>query len=368
MKQNILIAENFSNGFMTFRQELIDALLLQYNVILSAPFTSEHQKFFEEKGCICINTFVDRRGMNPIKDAKLLLNYYNILKKIKPSAIITFTIKPNIYSGIIASLLKIPYITTVNGLGTALFNPSILQKILLELFKYVFKHAHHVFTQNSAIKDFFHNVKILHTSNSSVINGSGINLQKFLPLAYPIDNEKIRFLYVGRMMDDKGIPELMEAMKPIMKDYPHVEFHFVGMCEAGYASRMESWQKSHGIFYHGQQKDIPSFMAQSHCLIHPTHHEGMSNVCLEAAASARPIIASNIPGCRETFTEGMSGFGIEAKNPASIEAALRKFITLPHATKVQMGLAGREKVEKEFDRTFVVQAYLDKVKEILAEK
>ncbi len=364
-KKNILVVENLSNGFMTFRLELIEALLKEYDVILSAPFSLEHQGFLEEKGCHCIDTHIDRRGTNPIKDAQLLFHYYSSLKKIKPDVILTYTIKPNIYCGIAASLLKIPYITTVNGLGTALFNPSTLQKILLQLFNYVFKHAFHVFLQNSAIKHFLHDAKVLSTANSSTVNGSGINLNKFQPLPYPKSEKPLRFLYVGRMMDDKGIPELMDAIKAVSKDYPQTEFHFIGMCEAGYKSRMQAWQDTHGIFYHGPQKNIQPFIAQSHCLVHPTHHEGMSNVCLEAAASARPIIASDIPGCRETFTEGVSGFGIEATNFASIEASLRKFIALPHNTKIQMGLAGRQKVEKEFDRTLVVQAYLSEIKKIL---
>lgn len=192
-----------------------------------------------------------------------------------------------------------------------------------------------------------------------------MNLVKFIPIPYPqLANNTIKFLYIGRMMDEKGIPELMEAAHRILKDFSGAEFHFIGWCESGYAERMAQWQQQQGIFYHGSQGDVRPFLEQAHCLVHPTYHEGMSNVCLEAAACARPIIASNISGCKEIFDEGVSGFGIEPRNIDSLEAVLRKFIALPHDKKIAMGLAGRAKIEKEFDRNIVVKAYLSEIQNI----
>lgn len=222
----------------------------------------------------------------------------------------------------------------------------------------------HVFLQNNAIQRFCYEQKML-SNNNSVINGSGVNLEKFSFIAYPESEKVCRFLYAGRIMDEKGIPELLEVAQRILPHFPQVEFHLIGGCESGYEARMQALQGKRGIFYHGQQKDVRPFLEKAHCLIHPSYHEGLSNVCLEAAACGRPIIASDIPGCRETFDEGISGFGIEPKNVDALEDAIRRFLALPHEAKQQMGIAGRQKVEREFDRNDVVQVYLSEVESIL---
>ncbi len=362
-KKRVLIAGNSSFGLKSFRTELIIELLKEYDVYLSSPFEKEHKAFFKAMGCICIDTFIDRRGMNPINDSVLFLNYIKIIFTYKIDFIFSYTIKPNLYCGLAAILLKKPYITTINGLGTALQKESNLQKILIKFFSLICRQARHVFFQNFAIKKFFYCKSICTEKNSSVINGSGVNIEKFQMLPYPVEETPISFLYIGRMMDEKGIPELMEAAKRVVADFPDIEFHLIGACEDNYEEKMQKWQKQKNIFYHGIQNDVRPFLKKSHCLVHPTYYpEGISNVCLEAAAVARPIIASDIPGCYETFNDGVSGFKVKRKNVDDLEAVLRRFIKLSYMERIQMGVAGHNKVEKEFNRTQIVIHYLKKLK------
>lgn len=361
MMNKVLILANFDVGLYKFRKELIEKLVKKYEVYISLP-NGEYIKELKNMGCHFIETNVDRRGTNIISDINLLRFYKKTMKEIQPDVVLSYTIKPNIYGGIIAKQLKIPYIANVTGLGTALENDGLLKNILIKLYRYSLTDAKIVFFQNQRNMRFFEGNKIglgLH----SLLPGSGVNIKKFKTLDYPKNNE-IHFVFISRIMKDKGIDHYLDAAQYIRKKYSNVYFHICGFSEEDYEDKLAELHNDETIIYHGMVNDIKEFLRNMHCIIHPSYHEGMSNVLLEAASSGRPIIASNIPGCRETFDEGISGFSFPKKDTEGLIHAIERFIHLDNETRRKMGLAGREKMEIEFDRKIVVKKYLEEIESI----
>ena len=360
----ILILANNDVGLYRFRKELIESLLDQgYEVYISLPAGYYVEKLCH-MGCVFFDTPIDRRGTNPITDLKLIFYYKTLIKNIKPDVVLTYTIKPNVYGGIACKSSNTPYIANVTGLGTSIENGGLLQKTTLALYANSLRKAACVFFQNETNRQFFIDKHIV-TGKTRLIPGSGVNLKYHCFEEYPDSDNIIKFLFIGRIMKDKGIDELLEAAQKVKCMYPNVQFDLVGYCEENYTKRLSDFENRGIIKYHGQQDDVHSFIKGAHAIIHPSYHEGMANVLLEAASTGRPVLASNIPGCRETFDEGVSGYGFEVKNTAALVNTIEKFIRLPYKNKKQMGIAGRAKVECEFDRQIVIDSYMEEINKIL---
>lgn len=365
--KRILILSNHHSYTYNLRKEVISKFLDEgYEVFVTLPY-GEKIKKLKELGCKYIESPLDRRGINPIKDIKLIKTYHKIIKKLKPDVVLSYTIKPNIYGGFVCRSLRIPFIANVTGLGTAVANESLLQKVLVMFYKSAFKEVSCVFFQNESNKNFFINHGI-NLKRYKVIPGSGVNISEFSYQEYPENNEKLKFLFIGRIMRDKGIEEFMEAAKRLKKIYKNLQFDVLGPCEEEYRDKIELLQREKIITYHGVKNNVREYLAKCNAVIHPSYHEGMSNVLLEAAATGRPMIASNIPGCREIFDEGVSGFGFNVKDVDSLVNAINKFIRLPYEKKKAMGIAARKKVENEFNRNIVINEYLKEVNRIMEER
>lgn len=363
MKKKVLLLANHGVYVYNLRKEIIQVLIGKgYEVYLSYP-KGESVSYFEDMGCTFIDTKFDRHGTNPISEIKLIRHYLEIMKKVKPDVVLTYTIKPNIYGGIIASLQNIPYIANVTGLGSAVENGGLLKKITLLLYKFSFRKIQTIFFQNTKNQQLFINEKIA-LSTHKIIPGSGVNINEFKIMPYP-DDTTIRFLYVGRVMKEKGIDEYLEAATSIKKKNANTEFHIIGFCEENYEDKLNELQEKGIIKYHGMQKDVISFHRTSHCTILPSYHEGMSNVLLESAASARPVITTNISGCKEIVNDKETGFIFQLKKPKDLISKIENFLILSNEEKKSMGLAGRKKIEKEFNREIVITEYMNEIENIL---
>lgn len=361
----ILILANFGMGLYKFRKELIEELLVRnYKVYISLPNDNEYVPKLIEMGCKFIETNIDRRGTNPINDIKLFLQYKKIIKNIKPNVVLTYTIKPNIYGGLACRISKVPYLPNITGLGSAVENGGALQKFTLFLYKISLKNASCVFFQNKENKQYFIDKNIV-VDNYRLIPGSGVNIQKFKFENYPKDDSQINFLFIGRIMKEKGINELLKAAEIVRDTNENVSFNLIGGLEEDFREYIKKLEKHKVINYYGQQNDVRPFIKKAHAIIHPSYHEGMANVLLEASSMGRPVIASSIPGCQEIFDEGVTGFGVEPKNVKSIVDAVNKFISLPHKSKVKMGMLARKKIEKEFDRNKVVTTYVKEIEKAI---
>lgn len=369
----VLILANNDVGLYKFRKELIEELIYPgtyikerkadepCKVYISLPngeFVSELKKM----GCHFVNTPIDRRGVNPVKDLKLIMRYRAILEKVKPDIVFGYTIKPNVYGGMACAEKNIPYVCNITGLGTAVENKGVLQLITLNLYRFALRKVKTVFFQNKENENFFTKYHLC-CGKHKMLPGSGVNLEYYAPIEYPAD-ETIEFVFVARIMKEKGIDQYLQAAKVIKKKYPQTKFHVCGFCEQAYEDKINELHDKGIIIYHGLVKDMREVYKQVHCVVHPTYYpEGLSNVLLEAAASARPIITTNRSGCREVIEDGENGFLIQGQNSKDLIEKIDRFINLPWDDKKQMGIAGRKKVEKEFDRKIVIDKYMREIKE-----
>ena len=355
----ILILVNHATTLCHFRTELVDALLQDgYEVVISSPYDPRLESF-RKKGCDLYPVSLSRHGTNPFRELGLLAAYKKLLRHVRPDAVLSFTIKPNIYGAIACRTYGIPILPNITGLGGALENQDIIRTVTIFLYRYAFRKTHAVFFQNTENLRFFMEKGILR-GRHILLPGSGVNLTRFTPLSYPPE-DTVRFLFVGRMTASKGIREYLEAAKSLRSVHPNTEFHMCGSCEEGYRPLMEQAVRAGSIHYHGEVSDIRPLLQQAHCVVLPSYHEGMANALLEGAASARPVIASDIPGCRETFEDGVSGFACHPRSTQSLIQAMERFLLLPCHEKAAMGLRGRQKVAQAFDRRLVVEAYLSEL-------
>ena len=359
--KKILILVNRDFVLYNFRLELVERLLAQgADVYICLPDGPKVSKM-TEMGCKYIPISIDGRGTNPLKDAKLIHSYYRIFKEVQPDIILTYTTKVCIYAGMVAGWMKIPYLMNVSGLGTAVEQKGLFQPIMLALYKAAAKNARCVFFQNTENQEFFkkHN---LYGGKQKLLPGSGVNLEKWNVKSYPSDANGVEFLFIARILREKGIEEYVKAAEEIKKEYPNATFHVLGACDGDYKEYLQLHQKNGTIIYHGEVQDTSVYLERAHCTIHPSFYpEGISNVLLESAACGRPLITTDRSGCRETVVDGVTGYMIQQKNTEQLIDAVHKFMNLSNEQRKEMGLAGRRKVEAEFNREIVVQAYLKEI-------
>lgn len=362
--KKVLFLVNHDIVIYNFRLELVERLLSEgYKVHISSPY-GERIDTLEELGAVYHEIQLERHGMNLVTELKLLKAYNDLIKKVTPDIIFGYTIKPNIYGALIAQWYNIPFIANITGLGTAVENGDIKQKMLIALYKIAFRKVQMVFFQNEENRKFFFDNRI-GIKKHAMLPGSGVNLERFTVTEYPNDSI-VKFLFLSRIMKEKGIDQYLNAAKVIKKKYPNTEFHICGFCEAEYKGRLDEFNKNGTVIYHGLIGDVAGFLKNIHCVVHPTYYpEGISNVLLEACASGRPIITTDRSGCREIVDDDVNGYVTSQKNSAELIKVIEKFLSLNYEEKREMGINARKKVEEHFDRQIVVEAYMKELKELI---
>ena len=363
MNNRILFLANHFITLYSFRKELIKELVDRgFEIYLSLPVSSDNS-FFENMGCRIIKTEIDRRGVNPIKDLSLISFYRKTIKELDPRFIFSYTIKPNIY-GCIASNGKYKQICNITGTGAVFLNDNIVSKIVKLLYKMSLPKAYKVFFQNEGDRKYFvdnHLVK----NNYEVIPGSGCNINEFefSPLE---KKDTVRFLYIGRVMRVKGIDEFLKAAEIIKNQYNNTEFVVAGWNEEeNYIKIIDDYNKKNIINYIGFRKDIYKQICDADCIILASHGgEGVPNVLLEAGATGRPCIGSNVNGITDVIINGLNGYLFEKGNQLDLASKIEQFIKLPFDSKYRMGLEGRKNVENRFNREIIINKYLLEVGKI----
>lgn len=356
-----LIITNHSDMLWRFRRELIAKLGESGKVVISTPFVG-HEKDFEVSGVRCVDIELDRREINPVKDFKLLKQYFNLLKCEKPDCVITYSIKPNIYAGYACKKLGIPYFANVQGLGTA-FQKKLISAVVTLLYKTALRKVQTVFFENEENRTLFIDKKIIPYEKSHVLSGAGVNTDEFSFFSYPEENEGIHFLYLGRIMKEKGADELFAVAEKLKSKYGEkVAFDVVGFFEDEYRETVEKLSSEGVLTFHGFQNDPKPFYRAAHCIILPSYHEGLSNVLLEAASTGRALIASDIPGCREVVRDGVTGFLCKKASIADLERQIERFISLKSEERAEMGKCGSLFVKENFDKAQVVSVTFSIIK------
>ncbi len=354
--RRIFIITNHSYMLWQFRRELILELKKNHEVVLCMPFVG-HEQDFEALGLRCIEIPMERRSISLRSDLKLMSTYRKLLKREKPDLVITYSIKPNIYVGLLCSHMKIPFYANVQGLGTA-FQSKSLASVVTLLYKTAFRKVQKVFFENEGNAAEFCDRRIVSREKIKVLSGAGINTEHYALQEYP-KNDVFRFLFVGRIMKEKGLDELLYAVKRLASEGERFNLDLVGFYEDEYSAQVEQLQQAGIAVFHGFQQDTRPYYAAADCVLQPSYHEGMSNVILEAAATGRPVIVSNISGCREAVEDSVTGILVPAKDADALYEAMKQMLHTPCPLRAHMGIKGREKVYTEFNKVTVVQQTIE---------
>lgn len=351
----IMLIGNNSGGMYGFRKDLITELIRKGNEITVLTPFDDSVDDLRQLGSVVIETPISRRGINPFVDIKLFLLYFRLIKKNSPDYVITYTIKPNVYAGLVCRLLKKKYAVNITGLGTAFQKDGLLKRLVITMYKMSCKKARVVFFENSGNQKVFIDQHIVTTEQTCLLNGAGVNLEHYSYIEYPEDDGETRFLFIGRVMKEKGIDELFEAMRRLVAEGIKCSLAVVGYYEDDYEAVIKTCEKEGWLRYHGYQKDVRPFIANCHCFVLPSWHEGMANTNLECAASGRPVITSNIHGCMEAVEDGVSGYLCEKRNIDNLHNVMKKICEMPNDLRINMGKEGRKIMGNSFSKEEVVK-------------
>ncbi len=359
----ILILANHYNTLRIFRRELIKRLASDgHEVIISIPKCDDENKdILASYGARVIFTEFERRGTNPIKDFALYKEYKKLIKSEHPDKVIAYTIKCNIYGALACKKFSVDHYSNVTGLGSTFQSKNLMRSLVSFLYKISLKHSKRVFFENTGNRDVLVGEKIVRKEDTFVLPGAGVNLDEFSPSEYPAKDEPLRFLYIGRIMREKGIDEYFDAIKRIKAEHPTIQFDFIGWYEDNYESIVSKMTDDGLLNFYGFQSDVKPFITRASCVVLPSWHEGMSNTLLESAAMCRPLIASNIHGCKESIIDNETGYLSNVRDADSLYEKITAFIQLPYDTKKAMGIKGRSYMEQKFDKNLVVDITLKEI-------
>jgi glycosyltransferase involved in cell wall biosynthesis len=365
--KRVVISINASWNIVNFRQGLIRGLQAEgYQVDAVAPPDAYSGRFAElDVGYHPIE--MDKKGVSPARDLMLLGRYYRLLKALKPDVFLGYTAKPNVYGSMAAHALGIPVINNVSGLGTAFIRQGLLTRIVSGLYRTAFRRSHTVFFQNDEDRGLFVRGRLVGEAKAKLLPGSGIDLERFQPPEAPCaEGEPFTFLLIARLLWDKGVGEYVEAARLVRREVPDARFQLLGFLDvenrtAVPRGEVEAWSAEGLVEYLGPADDVRPAIAAADCVVLPSYREGLPRTLLEAAAMARPLIATDVPGCRQVVDEGMNGFLAEVRDARSLADAMLRMVRLNPAERAAMGAAGRAKMERDYDEKLVVARYVQAV-------
>lgn len=370
-RAKIVLAANSTWNIVNFRKSLIEALGDHgYSVVILSP-PDDALPRLQALHVKHVPLEMNRKGTSPIEDLYLLFQYWRILKRIRPAAFLGFTAKPNIYGSLAAALLKIVSINNISGLGTAFIRRTYLTVVVTTLYKIALRASHTVFFQNTDDRQLFLSLGATCLKQSRLLPGSGVDLEHFnySPPTHR-NGENLIFLLVGRLLWDKGVGEFVGAAQIVRELYPACRFRILGFLDSENRTAVPScelvrWQSEHLIEYLGGTDDVRPAVCASDVVVLPSYREGLPRALLEAGALGRPLIATDVPGCRDVVQDGTNGYLCAPRNAAALAASMIRMIELSTDQRVQMGAAARESVQAQFSEEVVIQQYLQVLKDAL---
>jgi galacturonosyltransferase len=354
----ILLIGNSDLVLFNFRKELISALIAKgHEVFISCPNGHKVTKLVQ-LGCKFYSWKLNRHSINPFNEMISFISLGKIIKQIKPNFILSFTIKPNIYSGLYSRFYKYSFIPNITGLGLVFRKKSLLRSFIIQLYRFSFIHSKAIFLQNSSDFDLFKTLRI-YPNKLSLLPGSGVNIDEFTYSNYPTEEHCIKFLYSGRIMREKGFDLFLSASKIIKATHSNTSFIVCGFAEEGYENILKRAIKENIIEYRGNLVDVKPLIREVHCIIQPSFYpEGISNVILEAASMGRPVIASTNPGCKDAVLDNVTGLIFQNMNLVDLISKINKFISLNPQSKIILSLNARKYIIETFNRDLITNFYL----------
>lgn len=369
MNKKIVISVNTAWNICNFRSGLVRALGRQGYEVLVLARTDDYAPRLAALGCRFKLLSMDSNGTSPARDLALLVKYRRVLHSLRPLAYLGYTIKPNVYGSIAANGLGIPVINNIAGLGRTFISKSLLTCIVKQMYRYSLRHSERIFFQNADDRDLFLGAGLVRETATDLLPGSGIDLRHFLPAPLPDGRRAFLFLLVARMLKDKGVEEFARAARIVADAAPGVRFQLLGLVDpenpnSVSTAHIAGWEAS-GLLQHlPGTDDVRPYMAAADCIVLPSYREGVPHVLLEAAAMARPLIASDVAGCRDVVEHGVNGFLCRPRDAVDLARRMLQMIRLPAARRLAMGESGRRKVTAQFDEEIVIAKYLAAIERI----
>ncbi len=370
MSEVVILVANTSWYLHNFRLGLIKALLARQYVVSTLAPEDEFSDKLRETGCLHFHLTMDNKGLNPVGDLMMKKKLSEIYREINPDLILHYTIKPVIYGSTAAAKLNIPFINNITGLGTAFIKRNWVTWLVKWLYRLSQKNANQVFFQNTDDKELFKREKLIPENvPQDVIPGTGINTDHFNVRPYPESNP-VTFLLIARLLWDKGVGEFVEAARQIKLEFGDVRFQLLGFLDVSNRTtisrdQMQIWIKQGIIEYLGETDDVRPYIADADCVVLPSYREGLPRTLLEAAAMGRPIIATDVTGCREVVQNGVNGYLCKARDANDLAEKMKDIIMLSTGERKEMGLKGREKVERYFDEKIIVEKIINRIESFL---
>ncbi len=362
VRVKVLLTVNAAWNIWNFRRPIVEALLDDgHKVIILAPKDDAVPKL-EALGCSFYHLEMNVKGLNPLQEPKTLLRLYRHFRNLQPDVILSFTIKNNIFGAISAKSAGIPFIPNVTGLGTAFLSGGFLERVAVTLYKTAFRKLPAVFFQNEDDRNLFLERGLVTDHQAWCLPGSGIDLDRFAAAAYPSEDGAPHFLMIARLLRDKGVLEYVGAARRVKAQHSGARFQLLGATDSENRTAIDretvrNWQREGFIEYLGTVEDVRPMIEAAQCVVLPSYREGAPRTLIEAAAIARPLIATDVPGCRAVVDDGKTGFLCKARSEESLAAACEAFIALSSEERAALGRAGREKMEREYGQSIVVDAY-----------
>jgi len=359
------ISANTSWNIVNFRAGLVKALAEQGCEVIAASPQDDYAARVDGLGCRHLRLPMDNKGTNPLKDVGLFLRYLRLMRRERPDLYLGWTVKPNIYGSLAAHIFGVPTINNVSGLGTAFIRDGWLTRIVKVLYRVALGRSAYVFFQNDDDRDLFVRLGLVRAEQTRLLPGSGIDLAQFAaaPPAPRLPDDGPVFLLVARLLWDKGVGEYVEAARLVKAQIPRARFRLLGFLDvenrtAVSRADVEGWVHEGLIDYLGASDDVRPHIAAADCVVLPSYREGTPRSLLEAAAMARPLIASDAPGCREVVDDGINGWLCKVKDAGDLADKMLQFAAAPAECRLEMSRRSRLKAEHEFDEKLVINAYL----------
>ncbi|WP_072341278.1 glycosyltransferase family 4 protein [Devosia enhydra] len=371
----VIISANTSWNLVNFRSSLIRVLIARgYEVIAVAP-RDKYSDALVALGCRYISVEMDNKGTNPVRDLALTAQYLRIMRRERPDLYLGWTIKPNIYGSLSARAVGAASINNISGLGTAFLHGGMIQALVKALYKIGLIKSERILFQNDEDRSIFVADEIVEAGRSITIPGSGINLDHYEPQSLGARSGQGGpvFLLIARMLRDKGVEEFVEAARQVRAVMPAARFQLLGFLDvenrtAIARSTVEQWVAEGVVEYLGVTDDVRPFIAASDCVVLPSYREGTPRTLLEAMAMGRPLVATDVPGCRETVDDGVNGWLCRVKDAADLAEKMLRMARASPESRAEMGRQSRLKAEREFDERIVIDAYLKAIDEAMAKK
>lgn len=361
----VVICANTAWNLWNFRRGLIRALLDAGVEVFAVAPADKYAPALVGMGCRFEDMPMDSMGTSPLKDTHLLLRFRKLFRRIRPHFFLGYTIKPNIYGSIAAQLCGVATINNISGLGNAFLRKNWLNRIVRTLYAWSLVRSDHVFFQNPDDRALFLDLGLVKAGRSSLLPGSGVDLAHFLPA--PPRGDEVRFLLIARLLWDKGVGEYVEAARIVRQRFPGTRFQLLGFLGPENPSAidrrtLEDWIAEGAVEYVGRRDDVRPVIADADCMVLPSYYpEGTPRTLLEGAAMGKPLIATDVPGCREVIEHGVNGYLCQPRDPADLANKIGEFLQLTEGNLAAMRAASRRKAERQFDENIVIRAYLQKL-------